>query len=89
VTVTRAGADDFFNIPNWRPDMYPALPKIVQYGNKDAQVRACGSCHLRPAPSRRVGLRGGLTQRYFMQQMADWKSGDRKFGRHHDRDGPR
>ena len=39
VTVTRAGADDFFNIPNWRPDMYPALPKIVQYGNKDTQGR--------------------------------------------------
>jgi cytochrome c553 len=46
VTVTRAGADDFFNIPNWRPDMYPALPKIVQFGNKDTQVRACGACHL-------------------------------------------
>jgi len=81
VTVTRAGADDFFNIPNWRPDMYPALPKIVQYGNKDTQVRACGACHLPTGTGHdESAYVAGLTQRYFMQQMADWKSGNRKFG---------
>src|SRR5262249_42523405 len=42
VSVTRASADDFYNIPNWRPDMYPAMPKIVQFGNKEKEVRACG-----------------------------------------------
>jgi cytochrome c553 len=81
VTVTRAGADDFFNIPNWRPDMYPAMPKIVQFGNKDTQVRACGSCHLPTGTGHdESAYVAGLTQRYFTQQMADWKSGDRKFG---------
>jgi cytochrome c553 len=81
VTVTRAGADDFFNIPNWRADMYPAMPKIVQYGNKDTQVRACGSCHLPTGTGHdESAYVAGLTQRYFIQQMADWKNGSRKFG---------
>src|ERR1700692_5028395 len=44
ISIERAKADDRFDIPNWYPDMYPAMPKIVQFGNKDTQVRACGSC---------------------------------------------
>src|SRR5258708_37991295 len=46
LSITRAKADDMFDIPNWYPDMYPAMPKAVQFGNKDTAVRACGSCHL-------------------------------------------
>jgi len=42
LSITRAKADDFYDIPNWYPDMYPAMPKIVQYGNKETQVRGCG-----------------------------------------------
>lgn len=81
VSVTRAGADDFFNIPNWRPDMHPPMPKIVQYGNKDTQVRACGSCHLPTGAGHdESAYMAGLTPRYFIQQMADWKNGNRKFG---------
>ena len=81
VSVTRAGADDFFNIPNWRLDMYPQMPKIVQFGNKDTQVRACGSCHLPTGTGHdESAYMAGLTQRYFTQQLADWKSGNRKFG---------
>ena len=30
LSITRAKADDMYDIPNWYPDMYPALPKIVQ-----------------------------------------------------------
>ncbi len=61
--------------------MYPAMPKIVQYGNKDTQVRACGSCHLPTGTGHdESAYVAGLTQRYFTQQMADWKNGTRKFG---------
>ena len=43
VSITRAKADDFYDIPNWRPDLHPPMPKIVQSGNKEKEVRACGS----------------------------------------------
>src|SRR4051794_28959622 len=46
LSIARAKADDMYDIPNWYPDMYPPMPKIVQYGNKEMQVRACGACHL-------------------------------------------
>src|SRR6516225_2551710 len=46
LSITRAKADDMYDIPNWFPNMYPPMPAIVQYGNKERQVRACRSCHL-------------------------------------------
>ena len=81
LSITRAKADDMFDIPNWYPDMYPAMPKIVQFGNKDAQVRACGSCHLPTGTAHdESAYVAGLPVNYFMRQLADWKSGDRKYG---------
>jgi len=62
-------------------DMYPAMPKIVQFGNRDAQVRACGSCHLPTGTGHdESAYVAGLPVAYFIRQMADWKNGDRKFG---------
>jgi cytochrome c553 len=81
VTISRSAADDFFNAPDWRPDLHPPMPKIVQYGNKDTQVRACGSCHLPTGTGHdESAYVAGLPVAYFMRQMADWKSGDRKYG---------
>jgi cytochrome c553 len=81
LSITRAKADDFYEIPNWYPSMYPAMPKIVQYGNKETQVRACGSCHLPTGTGHdESAYVAGLPANYFIRQMADWKSGDRKFG---------
>jgi cytochrome c553 len=81
VTITRAQADDFYNVPDWRPDLHPAMPKIVQFGNKDTQVRACGSCHLPTGTGHdESAYLAGLPIAYFMRQMADWKSGARKYG---------
>jgi cytochrome c553 len=81
VSVTRADADDFFNIPNWRPTTHPAMPKIVQFGNKATQVRACGSCHLPTGTGHdESAYMAGLPVRYFIQTMQDWKTGDRKYG---------
>src|SRR5258707_5910214 len=80
LTVTRAGADEFYNIPNWRPDMHPAMPKIVQFGNKDTQVRGFGSCHLRTVTVHdESAYDARLPTRYFIQQMTAYKNGNRKF----------
>jgi cytochrome c553 len=67
--------------PNWRPGTHPLMPKIVQFGNKDTQVRACGSCHLPTGTGHdESAYMAGLPARYFIQTMGDWKSGDRKYG---------
>src|ERR1043166_9712054 len=61
--------------------MHPKMPKIVQFGNKDTQVRACGSCHLPTGNGHdESAYTAGLTLRYFTEQMAAWKKGERKFG---------
>jgi cytochrome c553 len=81
LSIERAKADDMYDIPNWYPDMYPAMPKIVQFGNKDTQVRACGSCHLPVGTGHdESAFVAGLPVAYFIRQLADWKSGDRKYG---------
>jgi len=80
LSITRAKADDMYDIPNWFPNMYPPMPAIVQYGNKEKQVRACGSCHLPTGTGHdESAYVAGLPASYFIRQMADWKSGDRKF----------
>ena len=80
VSVTRAGADDFYNIPNWRPAMHPPMPKIVQFGNSATKVRACGSCHLPTGTGHdESAYMAGLPVNYFIRTMMDWKTGDRKY----------
>ena len=71
-------ARDLFFAPDWHPDGHPAMPEIVSSGRKP-DVRACGSCH------RVEGTGGpenanlaGLPVSYFVQQVADFKSGARK-----------
>lgn len=72
-------ARDLFFSPDWHPDDHPAMPEVVARGRKP-DVRACGSCH------RAEGTGGpensslaGLPAAYIVQQMADYKSGARKF----------
>ena len=71
-------ARDLFFAPDWHPGDHPAMPEIVANGRKP-DVRACGSCH------RVEGTGGpenanlaGLPVSYFVQQLADFKSGARK-----------
>lgn len=71
-------ARDLFFAPDWHPGDHPTMPEIVANGRKP-DVRACGSCH------RVEGTGGpenasltGLPVSYFVQQMADFKSGARK-----------
>ena len=71
LSITRAKADDMYDIPNWFPNMYPPMPAIVQYGNKERQVRACGSCHLPTGTGHdESAYVAGLPATYFIRQMA-------------------
>ena len=79
LSLTRDQIDDLFNAPDWFPDMHPPMPQVVAHGNKDKQVRACGSCHLPTGTGHdESAYVAGLPVNYFIRQMADWKSGDRK-----------
>ena len=79
LALTRAQIDDMFNAPDWFPDMHPPMPKIVKSGNKETGVRACGVCHLPTGTGHdESAYVAGLPAPYFIRQMADYKSGDRK-----------
>jgi cytochrome c553 len=78
-TFTIAQERNLFFAPDWHPDDHPAMPDVVAHG-RQPEVRACGSCH------RSEGTGGpenaslaGLPAAYIAQQMADYKSGARKF----------
>src|SRR4030095_15449324 len=80
LSITRAKADDMYDIPNWYPNLYPPMPKNVQHGTKDTQIRACEPRHLTPGTGHgESAYMAGLPSSYFIRQMADWKSGDRKY----------
>jgi cytochrome c553 len=79
LSLTREQIDDLFNAPDWFPDMHPPMPTVVAHGNKEAAVRACGSCHLPTGTGHdESAYVAGLPAGYFVRQMADYKSGDRK-----------
>lgn len=70
---------NLFFVPDWHPDDHPPMPEVVAHGRMP-DVRACGSCH------RAEGTGGpenaslaGLPAAYIIQQIADYKSGARKF----------
>src|SRR6202041_3973887 len=70
---------DLYFVPDWHPEDHPAMPGVVAHGRLP-DVRACGSCH------RAEGTGGpenaslaGLSAAYIAEQMADFKSGARKF----------
>ena len=70
---------DLFFVPDWHPGDHPLMPDVVGKGRRP-EVRACGSCH------RASGTGGpenaslaGLPAAYIAQQMANYKSGARKF----------
>ncbi len=77
-SYTRAQADNMFDIPDWYPEMYPKLPKIIANGNAP-NVRACGSCHLPIGTGHdESAYVAGLPASYFIQQVQDYKTGARK-----------
>jgi cytochrome c553 len=71
-------ARDLFFAPDWHPDDHPGMPEIVASGRKP-DVRACGSCHrVEGTGGPENASLAGLPVSYFVQQIADLKSGARK-----------
>jgi cytochrome c553 len=78
-TYTRRQIDDLFNPPDWYPDLHPPMPAVVAHGDKERNVRACASCHLPTGTGHdESAYLAGLPAAYFIRQMADYKSGERK-----------
>jgi cytochrome c553 len=71
-------ARDLFFAPDWHPDDHSVMPEIVANGRKP-EVRACGSCHrVEGTGGPENASLAGLPVSYFVQQVADFKSGARK-----------
>ncbi len=77
-SYTQKQIDDLFNPPDWYPNMHPPMPQVVAHGN-GTTVRACASCHLPTGTGHdESAYLAALPVSYFIRQMADFKSGDRK-----------
>jgi cytochrome c553 len=77
-TYTRSQIDDPFNPPDWYPNMHPVMPQVVAHGVRP-NVRACALCHLPTGTGHdESAYVAGLPAAYFIQQIADFKSGARK-----------
>ena len=69
---------DPFAPADWYPDDHPQMPEIVAHGRRPA-VHACGFCHYPNGKGRSENTSiAGLPFAYFVQTMADFKSGARK-----------
>jgi cytochrome c553 len=69
---------DAFNPPDWHPNDHPPMPDAVAHG-RPKEMRACGFCHLVNGQGRPENASlAGLPAAYIIQQMADFKNGDRK-----------
>jgi cytochrome c553 len=78
LSLTVAQTRDAFNPPDWHPDAHPPMPASVAHGRRP-ELRACGFCHLVNGQGRPENASlAGLPAAYIIQQMADFKSGDRK-----------
>jgi cytochrome c553 len=78
LSLTVAQTRDTFNPPDWFPDAHPPMPASVAHGRKP-ELRACGFCHLVNGQGRPENASlAGLPAAYIIQQMADFKNGDRK-----------
>ena len=67
-----------FGAVDWHPGDHPQMPEVVARGRKPG-VFACGWCHRADGPGGPENANlAGLQVAYFVQQMADFKSGARK-----------
>jgi cytochrome c553 len=68
---------DPFNPPDWFPDEHPPMPPVVRHGAA-APVQACSYCHLASGLGHPQSANlAGLPVQYFLDQIADFKSGAR------------
>jgi cytochrome c553 len=75
---TRAQITDRFGPADWFPGDHPTMPDVVAHGKKP-DVWACALCHYPNGKGRpeNAGI-AGLPTAYFIQQMNDFRSGNRK-----------
>jgi cytochrome c553 len=75
---TRAQISNAFGPADWYPGDHPTMPDVVAHG-KMPDVRACSLCHYPNGKGRaeNAGV-SGLPKAYFIQQLMDFKNGDRK-----------
>lgn len=78
VMFTVAQTRDPYNPPDWHPSEHPPMPQPVAHG-RPKELRACGFCHLTNGQGRPENASlAGLPAAYIVQQMADFKKGDRR-----------
>jgi cytochrome c553 len=78
LTFTLAQIRDGYGPADWFPGDHPTMPEIVAHGKRDQQVTACALCHYPNGKGRpeNAGI-AGLPYAYFVQQMMDFRNGDR------------
>ena len=77
-SYTQQELDNLSSPPDWFPDAHAPMPRIVRDGAANGGF-ACGSCHLANGMGHpESGDVQGLTAQYFIQAMADYRSGVRK-----------
>jgi cytochrome c553 len=75
---TLAQIRDGFGPADWFPGDHPAMPEIVAHGRRP-EVRACALCHYPNGKGRAENAPiAGYPVDYFIQQMNDFKNGNRK-----------
>ncbi|MGD1094275.1 MAG: c-type cytochrome [Bryobacteraceae bacterium] len=75
---TRAQISDRFGPADWYPGDHPTMPDVVAHGKKP-DVLACALCHYPNGKGRPENAPvAGFPTSYFIQQMNDFKSGNRK-----------
>jgi cytochrome c553 len=78
LNFTRAQIANRFGPADWFPEDHPAMPDIVAHGRRP-DVRACALCHYPNGKCRAENAPiAGYPVAYFVQQMADFKNGNRK-----------
>ena len=78
LSFTRAQISNAFGPADWFPGDHPSMPDVVAHG-RQPDVRACSLCHYPNGKGRpeNAGV-AGLPVAYFLQQMNDFRSGERK-----------
>jgi cytochrome c553 len=75
---TLAQIRDGFGPADWFPGDHPQMPEIVAHGRRP-EVRACALCHYPNGKGRAENAPiAGYPVAYFVQQMNDFKNGNRK-----------
>lgn len=78
LSFTLAQIRDSFGPADWFPRDHPSMPDVVAHGKKP-DVRACSLCHYPNGKGRPENAPvTGYAPSYFIQQMLDFRHGDRK-----------